>query len=172
MKSHWILLPDLCYQTYAKGWLIPCTSVISTNLQGKIFFRTCDSSPTLHTTDIMWQATEAFDKGILPKACSSFSLPEDVLLSSAAAAHFSANLPLLWGIQAWCLWGSILGPQRQNIHQFHPGKHYFLLDLGRFDWFARESAVLCLKMAQKCWGFHAIIWQSIVTDKASETMGR
>lgn len=64
------------------------------------------------------------------------------------------------------------GPSVTNIHQFHPGKHYFLLDLGRLDWFARESAVLCLKMAQKCWGFHAIIWQSCVTDKASETMGR
>lgn len=30
MKNHWTLLPDKRYQTYAKGWLVPCTSVIST----------------------------------------------------------------------------------------------------------------------------------------------
>lgn len=45
MKSHWLLLPDLCYQTCTKGWLIPCTLVISTNYKGKCSFTHVTAPP-------------------------------------------------------------------------------------------------------------------------------
>lgn len=108
-EKSWTLLPDMCYQIYAKDWLIPCISVISTNYKEKY------SPPHTwwlsHTIDIMWQATAAIDTVISPKACPSFSSMFAISFE-VDVADFSANLPWLWRME-FCtmpLRCSILGP--------------------------------------------------------------
>lgn len=127
----------MCYQIYAKDWLIPCLSVISTNYKEQY------SPPHTwwlsHTTDVTWQATAAVDIVISPKACPS----SRIYLPSASRLMLQTSQQICLGYDEWnsepCLWGVLFWALSDNIHQFHPGKHYFTLDLGRHNWLTRKG---------------------------------
>lgn len=121
----------------------------------------------------MWQARAAFDKGIVLQVCSSLPLSMFTIGFEADVANFSANLLLLWRMQLGCLCGFVLfWATREKIHQFHPGNHYFVLDLGRLNLFSRKATVLCLKMTQKHGGFHVTIWQKFPNRESTGDCGQ
>lgn len=127
----------MCYQIHAKDWLVPCISMISTNY--KVKYSPTHTRWLSRTTDVMWQATAAVDTVISPKACPSFSSISAISFE-ADVAVFLANLP---GYDEWnserCLRGILFWTLSDNIHQFHPGKHYCILDLGRHNWLTRKG---------------------------------
>lgn len=117
---------------------------------------------------IMWQARAAFDKGILLQACFS-SLWE--CLPSALRLMLQTSQQICFCYDEWNfdVLGILFYSGSLAKNASKSGKHYFVFDLGRLNWFTRKATVLPLKMTQKHWGFHATTWQSFITEKALET---
>lgn len=66
-----------------------------------------------------------------------------VCLPSALRLMLQTSRQICLGYDEWnsapCLWGVLFWALSDNIHQFHPGKHYFILDLGRHNWLTRKG---------------------------------